>query len=59
MGKFNVFILGAQTTGKSTICKQILTKLEAAPYYCHFEVLQCAQSKGRKVKEILNLKPTK
>lgn len=45
----NFIIIGAQTTGKSTICKQILQKLEEAPYFCYTETFHCAQNKARKV----------
>lgn len=45
----NFIIVGAQTTGKSMICKQILQKLEEPPYNCYTEIFHCAQNKGRKV----------
>lgn len=46
MGKM---ILGAQTTGKSKVCNEILEKLESAPFHCYTETFFCAQNKGRKV----------
>lgn len=40
---------GSQSSGKSTICSEIIKRIEKTPFNCYVEIFFCALNKARKV----------
>lgn len=45
----NILISGATGSGKTTICKILVEKLQNPPYFVHTHMMDCRSLKGRSI----------